>query len=436
MSSSRIDPASHPDATSSALVDVTMPQMGVSVVEGTIVAWRVGIGDAVAADETVCEISTDKIETEVPAPAAGVVAEILVEVEQTVEVGVVLARLAVGDRPPAPASTRSGGAAPEPVGPAEPGAPVPAPSGSRVVAHANGRRYSPVVQRIAAEHGIDLAAVPGTGRGGRVRKQDVMALVDGNGSASAQARAPEHAQAPEPPMHIESPYRPDPPAPPAVSGEGLSRMRRQIGEHMKRSLDTAATCTTWAEADMSCVEAARARLRVTALAFVARATIDALRAHPALNAQLDGDVYTQVADVNLGIAVSLGEDGLIVPVIHRAQELSVEGLAARIADLARRARSGELTPDEVRGGTFTITNPGQYGSIMATPVINQPQVAILDLEAVVKRPVVLTDDAGNDAIAIRPMTILGLSWDHRALDGVLAARFLATVGDRLQRPQE
>ena len=440
MSSSRTDPAFTPDATA-ALVDVTMPQMGVSVVEGTIVAWRVGIGDAVAADETVCEISTDKIETEVPAPAAGVVAEILVEVEQTVEVGVVLARLAVGDGPPPAGATRSGGAVPAPGAPApaptetSPGpAPAPSGSGSGVVAHANGRRYSPVVQRIAAEHGIDLAAVPGTGRGGRVRKQDVIALVDGNGPAPA--RAPEPAQAPEPPMHIESPYRPDPPTPPAVSGEGLSRMRRQIGEHMKRSLDTAATCTTWAEADMSRVEAARARLRVTALAFVARATIDALRAHPALNAQLDGDAYTRVADVNLGIAVSLDEDGLIVPVIHRAQELSVEGLAARIRDLARRARSGEMTPDEVRGGTFTITNPGRYGSIMATPVINQPQVAILDLEAVVKRPVVLTDDAGNDAIAIRPMTILGLSWDHRALDGVEAARFLATVADRLQRPQE
>ena len=209
-------------------------------------------------------------------------------------------------------------------------------------------------------------------------------------------------------------------------------MRRTIGQRMKQSLDTAATCTTWIEVDMSRVEAARAKLRVTALAFVARATIDALREHPALNAWLNGDDYARPEDVNLGIAVSLGEDGLIVPVIHKAQELSVEGLAARIKDIARRARARELTADDVLGGTFTITNPGQYGSIMATPIINVPQVGILDLEAVVKRPVVITDQDGNDSIAIRPMTILGLSWDHRALDGALSAQFLATVKRRLE----
>ncbi len=239
-------------------------------------------------------------------------------------------------------------------------------------------------------------------------------------------------------MHIESPYRPDPPAAapaaPVVGGDGggLSRMRRQIGAHMKRSLDTAATCTTWIEADMGRVEEARARLGVTALAFVARATVDALREFPALNAWLEGERYTQVSDVNLGIAVSLGDDGLIVPVIHRAHELSVEGLGARIRELARRARARELSPDDVAGGTFTITNPGQYGSIMATPIINQPQVGILDLEAIVKRPVVVTGTDGTDAIAIRPMTILGLSWDHRALDGALSAQFLASVRRHLE----
>jgi pyruvate/2-oxoglutarate dehydrogenase complex dihydrolipoamide acyltransferase (E2) component len=209
-------------------------------------------------------------------------------------------------------------------------------------------------------------------------------------------------------------------------------MRRQIGEHMKRSLETAAHCTTWIEVDMSRVESARARLGVTALAFVARASIDALREHPALNAWLEGERYTRHADVNLGVAVSLGEDGLIVPVIPKAHELSVEGLAGRIKELARRARERELTPDEVHGGTFTITNPGQYGSIMATPIINQPQVAILDFEATVKRPVAITDAAGADAIAIRPMTILGLSWDHRALDGAQAAQFLASVKRHLE----
>jgi pyruvate/2-oxoglutarate dehydrogenase complex dihydrolipoamide acyltransferase (E2) component len=433
VSSSRTD-------TDTALVDVTMPQMGVSVSEGTIVAWRVSVGDTVAYEETVCDISTDKIDTEVPSPAAGVVSEILVEVEQTVAVGTVLARLSVdaavpapaSDEPPAPEPPAPEGPAPEAaaadvtgmeaaaVDMDTPAAPV------RTTGH-DARRYSPVVQRVAAAHGIDLSQVAGTGRGGRVRKQDVMALVNGNGASGAVVE--------EPPMHIESPYRPDPvppPAPasarPAGGGGELSRMRRTIGEHMKRSLDESATCTTWIEVDMSRVEAARARLRVTALSFVARACVLALREYPSLNAWLEGEKYSRFdTETHLGIAVSLGDEGLIVPIVRDAQELSVEGLASRIRDLAKRARSGQLKPDEVRGGTFTITNPGQYGSIMATPIINQPQVAILDLEAVVKRPVVITDAQGNDSIAIRPMTILGLSWDHRALDGALSAQFLAAV---------
>jgi 2-oxoglutarate dehydrogenase E2 component (dihydrolipoamide succinyltransferase) len=289
-----------------------------------------------------------------------------------------------------------------------------------------------VVARIAAEHDIDLSTIEGTGRGGRVRKQDVLAVVNGNGNGHAGGAVD------DPPLHIESPYRPDPPAPAtatadAALGSGtLSRMRRTIGERMKQSQDATATCTTWIEVDMSRVEAARAKLGVTALAFVARATIDALREHPALNAWLNGDDYAQVQDINLGIAVSLGEDGLIVPIIHKAQELSVEGLGARIKDVARRARARELTADDVLGGTFTITNPGQFGSIMATPIINVPQVGILDLEAIVKRAVVVTDADGNDSIAIRPMTILGLSWDHRALDGALSAQFLATLKRRLE----
>jgi pyruvate/2-oxoglutarate dehydrogenase complex dihydrolipoamide acyltransferase (E2) component len=454
VSSSRTSPGAAGTAgAGTTLVDVTMPQMGVSVAEGTIVAWRVEVGDRIAADETICEISTDKIDTEVPAPVDGVVAEIVVAVDTTVSVGTVLARIAsTAQTPTALAPTAPAPTAPAPTAPA-PTAPTPATQGStdldapdpgaiarggdesgrgdggalRTGRPSNGdrapagdrRRYSPVVQRIASEHGVDLSQVRGTGRGGRVRKQDVLAHL-------------ESGPAEEAPLHIESPYRPEPaPASAAPTAQGddgqLSRMRRQIGEHMKRSLDTAAHCTTWIEVDMSRVEAARARLGVTALAFVARACIDALREHPALNAWLESERYTRHHDVNLGIAVSLGEDGLIVPVVDRAHELSVEGLAARIKDLARRARARELKPDEVRGGTFTITNPGQYGSIMATPIINQPQVAILDFEAVVKRAVVVTDADGNDSIAIRPMTILGLSWDHRALDGALSAQFLASL---------
>jgi 2-oxoglutarate dehydrogenase E2 component (dihydrolipoamide succinyltransferase) len=400
--------------------------MGVSVAEGTVVAWRVGVGDAIEAEQTICEISTDKIDTEVPAPVSGVVAEILVDVDQTVSVGTVMARIAVQGEMPG----NGDGSPPEASAAAPDGAPKSEPTAERGPArtHAPGRRYSPVVARIAAEHGIDLSTVEGTGRGGRVRKQDVLAVVNGNGHAGGAVE--------EPPLHIESPYRPDPvapaPAAPVVDGGGLSRMRRQIGEHMKRSLETAATCTTWIEADMSRIESARKSFRLTALPFVARATVDALREHPALNAWLNGEDYARHEFVNLGIAVSLGEDGLIVPVIHNAHELSVEGLAARIKDMARRARARELSADDVLGGTFTITNPGQYGSIMATPIINQPQVGILDLEAVVKRPVVVTDADGNDSIAIRPMTILGLSWDHRALDGAVSAQFLATVKQRLE----
>ncbi len=436
MSSSRTDPSA---GAGTEVVDVTMPQMGVSVAEGTVVAWRVEVGDRIEADQTICEISTDKIDTELPAPVSGVVTEILVPVDATVEVGVPLARIATGGAPapapaaPAPAPSDANGAPPVDEAPVAHEPAVQSSGPTPVQRGGNGRRYSPVVQRIAAEHGIDLSAVPGTGRGGRVRKQDVLAYVSGGGAdAPAGARADASAEASEPPLHIESPYRPEP-APAGGAGDQLSRMRRQIGEHMKRSLETAATCTTWIEVDMGRVEAARKELGVTGLAFVARAAIDALREHPALNATLEGERYARHADVNLGIAVSLGDDGLIVPVIHKAHELSVEGLAIRIKDIAQRARARQLNPDEVRGGTFTITNPGQYGSIMATPIINQPQVAILDFEAVIKHPVVVSDADGNDSIAIRPTTILGLSWDHRALDGAQSAQFLASVKRRLER---
>jgi pyruvate/2-oxoglutarate dehydrogenase complex dihydrolipoamide acyltransferase (E2) component len=447
-------------STETTLIDVVMPQMGVSVSEGTIVEWRKQVGDWVEYEEALVDISTDKIDTEVPSPAAGRVAEIVVEIGTTVEVGTVLARLATDAKPGQPHASEQNGAPPTSEAAAATGetpaeataAPSPEPAAAtpddapRQRPARGARRYSPVVQRIAAEHDVDLDQVQGTGRDGRVRKQDVLAFVEAGGSAGAAA-------AEEPPLHIESPYRPEPAAPrpapapaaatpaaaPAPAGAyqppaaaPLSRMRKLVGEHMKRSLDTAATCTTWIEADMSRVERTRREVGLTALPFVARATIDALREYPALNAWLDGDDQTVHSDVNLGIAVSLGDDGLIVPVIQSAQDLSAEGLSKRIKELARAARSRSLRPDDVQGGTFTITNPGQFGSVMATPVINQPQVAILDLEAVVKRPVVVTDEDGNDSIAIRPMTVLGLSWDHRALDGALAAQFLAAVKRRLE----
>jgi pyruvate/2-oxoglutarate dehydrogenase complex dihydrolipoamide acyltransferase (E2) component len=434
-----------------------MPQMGVSVAEGTVVEWKKQPGDWVEADEIIASISTDKIDTDVESPATGRVQEILVPVGETVEVGVALARIATDARPGEPHVSENGASAgSEEAGTGEAAAALEAPgeagdlSGDAAPApprESRGpRRYSPVVMRIAAEHGIDLERVEGTGRGGRVRKQDVLAFLEREPAAE------------EPPMHIESPYRPDAPAPaksrrprfgrapeaapeptpepaPAAAGDHsapLSRMRQSIGEHMLHSLQTAATCTTVIEADMSRIAAARRDTGFTYLPYIARATIEALMEFPALNATLQDGTVTTYAGVHLGIAVSLGEGGLIVPVIRDAQDLSVEGLAKRIKDLARRARDNQLTPDEVRGGSFTITNPGGYGSIMATPVINQPQVAILDTEAVVKRPVVVTDELGNDSIAIRSMTYLCMSWDHRALDGALAAQFLANLRKKIE----
>jgi len=374
------------------LAEVTMPQMGVSVAEGTIVEWRKRPGDWVEADEPIVQIDTDKVETEIPSPASGRVKEILVEVGTTVDVGTLLATIDTGATPGEAHADEHVDAA-----------------GQADVADAEAKPppVSPVVRRIADEHGVDLGRVQGSGRRGRVTKKDLLAFLE-NGA---------------PKLHSESPYVED--QAPAAGGQELSIMRKRIADHMVHSLQTAAHCTTMVEADMSRIEAARGRLSY--LPFVARAVIAALREYPMLNATLEGDRLTVHEDVHLGIAVSLGEDGLIVPVVHNAHELSHEGLAARVKDLAERARDRRLEPDEVAGGTFTITNPGRYGALLATPIINQPQVAILDLEAVVKRPVVVTDEHGNDSIAIRPMTYLCMSWDHRALDGALAAQFLSAV---------
>jgi 2-oxoglutarate dehydrogenase E2 component (dihydrolipoamide succinyltransferase) len=385
------------------LAEVTMPQMGVSVAEGTIVEWLKRPGDWVEADEPIVQIDTDKVETEIPAPAAGRVKEILVEIGATVDVGTLLATIDTGARPgEAHADEQKTSDV------------------RRQTSEAQDRPppVSPVVRRIADEHHVDLSQVHGSGRRGRVTKKDLLAFLE-NG-------APTNGGSAEPALHMESPYKEETSdVRRQTSGQELSVMRKRIGEHMVRSLQTAAHCTTMVEADMSRIEAARGKLSY--LPFVARATIAALREFPMLNATLEGDRLTVHDEVHLGIAVSLGEEGLIVPVVRDAHELSHEGLATRIKDLAERAREKRLSPDEVGGGTFTITNPGRYGALLATPIINQPQVAILDLEAVVKRPVVVTDDDGNDSIAIRPMTYLCMSWDHRALDGALAAKFLSTV---------
>jgi pyruvate/2-oxoglutarate dehydrogenase complex dihydrolipoamide acyltransferase (E2) component len=384
-------------AVTDNLIAVTMPQMGVSVEEGTVLEWSVQAGDRVEVDQTICEISTDKVETEVPAPASGTLVEIMVPAGETVRVGTALARISVSDEQ----GVTDGGSARQAADAGGSGRgsddaltarqPDDAPIRVR-------HGYSPVVRRIANARGIDLEQVSGTGRDGRVTKRDVMDFVE--------VREPAAGSSPLP---------------------ALSPMRRIIAERMTHSLRTAAHCHTFIEVDMSRVEFARRALGVGPLPIVARAAIEALRVHPVLNSRFDGDVEGRQDAVNLGIAVSLGEDGLIVPVIRGAQELSVEGLAQRIGALADRARTRRLDPAAVQDGTFTITNLGAFGTLMSTPIINQPQVGILDLQAIVKRPVVV-----DDAIAIRPMTVLGLGWDHRALDGVQAAQFLATLRDTLQ----
>ena len=410
--------------TEASLVQVSMPQMGISVAEGTIIEWRKRPGDWVDADEVICEVTTDKVDVEIPAPASGRVERLLAEPGQTLAVGEVMAEIDPGASPgqahPEEGSNRSS-AGPVADEPSE-------------IDRSN--FFSPVVRRIADEHRIDLSEVEGTGVGGRVRKIDVLAFLE-------EEPAPEGR-----PLHTESPYRPEPAAN-GASGNGeprlaehrepMSTMRQQIARHMVESRRTAAHCTTIVEADFSRVAQRRAELRdsmqrrgvrLTYLAFVARATVLSLAEHPILNASIEDDEIVYHDDVNLGIAVAL-EDGLIVPVIQQAQRLSLEGTAAAISDLADRARKRELHPDDVHGGTFTITNPGQFGAVLATPIINQPQLAILDLEAVVKRPVVVEAD-GGDTIAIRPMSYLCMSWDHRALDGAVAARFLASVRERLE----
>jgi 2-oxoglutarate dehydrogenase E2 component (dihydrolipoamide succinyltransferase) len=385
-----------------------MPKMGISVSEGTILEWRKQPGDWIEADETIADVTTDKVDVEIPSPASGRLAKIVADAGDTVPVGEPIAEI--------DSNAKAGQAHPD------------EDTGEQRVVEESGDRsgfISPVVRRIADKHSIDLSQVEGTGIGGRIRKKDVLA----------------HASKPAPVLHSESPYKPDPdPAPAETNGNRtpLTPMRKAIAEHMLASRATSAHCTTIVEVDMSRVAARRGELKAKAagkpvptyLAFVARAAVSSLEEFPVLNSSLDGDEIVHHEDVNLGIAVAL-DAGLIVPVIPRAQTLSVQGLAESIADKAERARGKRLDPDEVHGGTFTITNPGQFGAVLATPIINQPQVAILDLEAIVKRPVVVEGPDG-DSIAIRPMTYLCMSWDHRVLDGADAARFLSSVKRRLE----
>jgi pyruvate dehydrogenase E2 component (dihydrolipoamide acetyltransferase) len=428
--------------------NVMMPQMGESIAEGTIVRWIKKVGDPIDKDEPLFEISTDKVDAEIPSPGAGVLLEIKVKEGETVPVNSVVAVIggagekpatdaapAVTAPPPTASSAPDGSAAPPPdAGPSEPMAariPSPAvapaaPSDPQTLAELRRQRSSPVVRKIAKEHGIDITELNGTGISGRVTKKDILAYVE---SGPATARSP---QAP--------PARPFG-APPAfkpgenVRVEKMSVMRKKIADHMVMSVHTSAHVYSAYEVDFSQVEKLRkakkaeyeaAGTKLTYTAFIAKATVDTIRQFPFSNASLDGDNVVYKREINLGIAVAL-ETGLIVPVIRNADERSMLGLCRAIQDLAHRARAKQLKPEEVQAGTFTITNPGIFGAVFGLPIISQPQVAILGVGSVDKRVVVV-----DDMIAIRPMCYLTLGFDHRLIDGADAGRFLQALKDRLQ----
>ena len=444
-------------------VDIVMPQMGVSVSEGTITRWLKQEGEQIEADEPLLEISTDKVDTEVPSPATGTLTQILVQEGETVDVGTKLGQ--IGGSAAAEAPTAESAPEPETAPPAEtPAPPAPEPAAAPPAAapqpSGNGKAFvSPVVARIASEHGVDPSQIPGTGSGGRVTKKDILAFVESGGPAEAPAPPPQ-AEAPAPPPEAPAPAAParepappaKPPAPaPVAAGETLpgetvepmTAMRRGIAEHMRRSLDTAAHVTSAIEIDFSRIVAVRNTLKKeyqaaygvnpTYLAFVAKASVETLRDYPYVNAEMRGDSIVTRNFVNLGIAVELAEGkGLIVPVIRNAEGLNLLGLARGIAEIAAKARNKQLVPDDVQGGTFTVTNPGGYGTFHGTPVISQPQSAILGTYALVKRPWVVEDELGQDVIAIRPLMNITLTYDHRLVDGALAGRFLRDLRERLE----
>jgi pyruvate dehydrogenase E2 component (dihydrolipoamide acetyltransferase) len=464
-------------------IDVVMPQMGVSVSEGTITKWLKEQGEHVEADEPLLEISTDKVDTEVPSPGSGVLTEILVQEGATVDVGTKLAVIGgeaaegtsgsepqAQEAPPEPATQAAAdasmAAASEGVGDVAPSSQQAdsAPTHEVETAASNGKTFvSPVVAKIASEHGVDPSQVTGTGRGGRVTKKDILGFIESGAKAPAETApaetapappaeptpepAPQPQAAPAPAPVAAAPASPVPaqaaPSQPGETFEPMSAMRKGIAEHMRRSLDTSAHVTSAIEVDMSKVTAIRTKLKKeyqenygvnpTYLIFVARAAAETLREYPWVNGEIRGDQIVTHGYVNLGFAVELQDGkGLIVPVVKNAETLNLLGLAKAVTDIAQRARDKKLLPDEVQGGTFTITNPGGYGTFHGTPVISQPQAAILGTYAVVKRPWVVQDDMGEDVIAIRPIMNLTLTYDHRLVDGALAGRFLRDLREKLE----
>ena len=429
------------------MTDVVMPQMGESIVEGTLTKWLKKPGERIERDEPLFEISTDKVDTEIPSPAAGTLAEILVEEGKTVGINTVVAKIdesggAVAAPKPPARETAPPPPAPEPQADAAAAAPPPtAAPVEEPAAEATGP-LSPLVRKMARENNIDLAQVKGTGAGGRITKQDVEGYLAQRAQppAAAPAPPPPAAAAPAPPAPAPVQAPSPAPLPPAGTAktrvEPLSTMRQKIAEHMVMSKRTSPHVTTIHRVDMTKVAKMRERHKqqfqatygfsLTYLPFVTRASVAALRQYPLLNASLDGNSIIYHNEVNIGIAVAL-ENGLIVPVIRNADEKNVLGLQRSIVDLAGRARSRQLKPDEIQGGTFSITNFGSFGSLVGTPIINQPQVAILGVGTVDKTPVVI-----DDAIAIRSICHLSLSFDHRLVDGALADQFMTKIKQVLE----
>jgi pyruvate dehydrogenase E2 component (dihydrolipoamide acetyltransferase) len=435
---------------------VKMPQLGETVIEGTILKWLKQEGDQVALDEPLFEISTDKVDTEVPASAAGVLSKIMVSEGETVAVGTELAEISeVGaagaearSAPAPPAAAPAPEPAPQPAAVAAGTVPSQMATSAQAVAPPSADRgprsqiLSPLVRKLASEHGVDLAHVSGTGTGGRITKNDVLGFVASRGEGAPEATAPAPALQPAPasaPSPATAPAVPQA-APVAVGGGEeivpVSHIRKQIAQHMKASLEISARAWNAVEVNMENVARLRERTKdafkaregfgLTYMPFVTRAVAEALLAHPMVNSELRGDEIAVKHFVNMGIAVSYDE-GLIVPVLKGTDTMNLLGIARGINDLAGRARAKKLQPDEVHGGTFTITNPGPFGSLISVPIINQPQTGILGFDTVEKRPVVI-----DDTIAIRHMVYISMSWDHRVIDGALASQFLARVKQNLE----
>ena len=479
------------------MADVTLPQLGETVTEGTITQWFKSVGDTVTADEPLFEVSTDKVDTEVPSPVSGVLTEIRVQEGDTVDVGTVIA--VVGDADgaapatpapaaepapaPAPAPEPAPAPAPEPApapapepAPAPTPAPVaeptpaasvppppaPTPASPETATAGDSRLLSPVVRRLVNEHGLDPDTITGTGPGGRITRDDVLDHIDATGAArddrpAPPAPAPAAPEAPAPAPAAPAPAAPAPAAaaqaptfaaaPPVTAGERdsvvpLSKIRRLTGDHMVMSKATSPHAFSVVEVDFANVDVVRGRIKsewkanhgfsLTYLPFIARALIDGLGEFPRLNASVGSDDLIVHNFIDLGIAVDLEYEGLLAPVIRDAETKRLGAIATEISDLADRARKRKLSPDEISGGTFTITNNGSAGSVLTMPIINQPQVAIVSTDAIVRKPVVTSGPDGGEAIAIHPVGNLAMSWDHRAFDGAYAAGFLKRVKEILE----